>query len=160
MHVKTLAMMSTLLIAGLLYGCSEPQKPRMIDFRQKAYPAEVASVSGISKQEEWGRWTDADRAVIQFKKTLPSAFQLKLQTAWAFGPNQGLPFQVSAGGVQKEFKVSTQNQLIVLDFEKVGKTDRLELIIPKPTTPKDLAMSDDMRKLGLGVVTLAIEPRG
>ncbi len=165
MYLKNLGMISALLIVGLLYGCGDSKQTRMVDFREKNYPADVASVSGISGHEPWGRWTDGARAVLQFKETLPSTFQLKLQTTGALGPNAGIPISVRAGSIQKEFKVkeftvTEPNQLILLDFEGVENANRIEFVIPKPTSPKELAMSEDSRKLGLGLVSLAIGPKG
>ena len=160
MYLTNLGMISVLLIAGLLYGCGDSQQTGKVDFREKNYPADVASVSGISGPEPWGRWTDGARAVLQFKKTLPSRFQLKLQTTGAFGPNAGIPFLVRAGSIQKEFTVTTPDQLILLDFEGVENADRIEFVIPKPTSPKELAISEDVRKLGIGLVSLAIGPKG
>jgi hypothetical protein len=160
MYLINLGMISVLLMAGLLYGCGDSKQTRMVDFRENSYPADVASVSGISGHEQWGRWTDAARAVLQFKKTLPPTFQLRLQTTLAFGPNAGIPILVRAGSIQKEFTVTSPNELIVLDFEGVVNADRIEFVIPKPTSPKELAMSEDSRKLGLGLVSLAIGPKG
>ena len=160
MPLKHLRMISALLIVGLLYGCGDSKQTRTVDFRDKNYPADVASVSGISGHESWGRWTDGAHVVLQFKKTLPSTFQLKLQTTGAFGPNAGMPILVKVGSIQKEFTVTVPDQLIVLDFEGVENADRIEFVIPKPTSPKELGMSDDLRKLGLGLVSLAIGPRG
>jgi len=160
MYLKNLGMISVFLIAGLLYGCGDSKQPRMVDFREKNYSADVASVSGISGPEPWGRWTDGARAVLQFKKTLPSTFQLKLQTTGAFGPNAGIPILVRAGSIQKEFTVTTPDQVILLDFEGVANADSIEFVIPKPTSPKELALSEDVRKLGLGLVSLTIGPKG
>ena len=160
MYPTTLGMMSALLIAGLLCGCGDSTQTHLVDFRQKTYSADVASVSGISHHEPWGRWTDGDRAVLQFRKPLPSTFQLKLQTASAFGPTAGVLILVRAGSIQKEFTVTSLNQLILLDFDGVVNADRLEFMIPKSTSPKELAVSDDSRKLGLGLVSLAIRAKG
>jgi len=159
MYSKALGMTSVLLVAGLLYGCGDSQRVRVVDFRQQSYPADVASVSGIAGHEPWGRWTDGTRAVLQFKKTLPSKFQLKLQTARAFGPNAGVPIVVRAGSIQKEFTVSGMSQLFLLDFEGVGNANSIEFVIPEPTSPRELGESEDSRKLGLGLVSLTIEPR-
>ena len=100
------------------------------------------------------------RVAFQFKKALPSTFQLKLQTFSAIGPNAGIPILVRAGSVQKEFTVTGPNQLIVLDFEGVANADRIEFVIPKPTSPKELTINEDTRKLGLGLVSLAVGPKG
>src|SRR5574342_1071079 len=160
MYLTKVGMLSALLIASLLYGCGDSRQTRMVDFRQKDYPADVASVSGISYHEPWGRWTDGDRAVVQFKRPLPSTFQLKLQTRLAFGPNAGLLIFVRAGSIQKEFTVTSPNQLILLDFDGVVNADRIELVIPRSTSPKEIAVSEDSRKLGLGLVSLAIAGKG
>ena len=160
MYLRNLGMFSALLIAGLLYGCGDSQQTGKVDFREKNYPADVASVSGFGEHEPGGRWTVEARAVLQFKKTLPSTFQLKLQTFSAFGPNAGIPILVRAGSVQKEFTVAGPNQLILLDFEGVVNADRIEFVIPTPTSPKELAINEDPRKLGLGLVSLAIVPKG
>jgi hypothetical protein len=72
-------MVLMIAAAGLGYGCGEDGKEtRTIEFRKRNYPADVTSVSGVSGQEAWGRWTDGAIAVLQFKKRLPSTFQLKL----------------------------------------------------------------------------------
>jgi hypothetical protein len=42
MYLKNLGMISALLIAGLLYGCGDSKDTRMVDFRVKDYPADVA----------------------------------------------------------------------------------------------------------------------
>ena len=149
-----------IVAAGLGYGCGDDGKEtRTIDFREKNYPADVTSVSGVSGQEAWGRWTDGATAVLQFKKRLPSAFQLKLETTGAFGPNVGLPIQLKVGSVQREFKLKGTKEVVLFDFEGVAGTDRVEFLIPKPTSPKELAMSDDSRKLGIGLVLLTIGPK-
>ena len=159
MYATKPGMMSALLIAGLLCGCGDSPQTHFVDFRHKNYPVDVANVSGISHHEPWGRWTDGDRAVLRFTKPLPSTFQLKLQTAWAFGPNAGVLILVRAGSIQKEFTVTSLNQLILVDFEGVVNADRLEFMIPHSTSPKELAVSDDPRKLGLGLVSLAIRAK-
>lgn len=160
MDLKNLGVISTLLIAGLLYGCGDSKPTIMVDFRVKDYPADVASVSGISGQEAVGRWTDGPRAAVKFTKPLPATFQLKLQTFAAFGPNVGVPIVVKAGSVQKEFTVTKQNELFLLDFDGVTNADNIEFVIPKPSSGKDLGVSEETRKLGLGLVTLAIGPKG
>jgi phosphoglycerol transferase len=160
MHLKSIGMILALLTAGLLYGCGDSKETRMVDFRVKDYPADVASVSGISGHETAGRWTDGPRAVVQFKKPLPSTFQLKLQTFAAFGPNAGVPIVVKAGSIQKQFIVTKPNELFLLEFEGVASADSIEVVIPKPVSGKDLGISEETRKLGLGLVSLAIGPKG
>jgi hypothetical protein len=56
---------------------------------------------------------------------------------------------VRAGGIQKEFTVTKPDQLFLLDFEEVANADRIELVIPKPTSGKELGVSEETRKLGV-----------
>ena len=117
-------------------------------------------MSEIGDHEPWGRWTAGARAVLQCSKTLPSTFQLKLQTTGGFGPNEGVPIFVSAGSIQQELTVSGPNELAMLGFEGSVNVDRIEFVIPNPTSPKELGLSEDRRKLGLGLVSMAIGPKG
>jgi len=160
MSLTKLGMISALLIASLLSGCGGSKETSVVDFRVKDYPADVASVSGISGQEPAGRWTDGPNAVVQFKKALPSTFQLKVQTFFAFGPNLGIPIVVRVGSIQKEITITKPNDVFVLEFDGVANADRIEFVIPKPTSPKELGQGDDPRKLGIGLVSLTIGPKG
>jgi phosphoglycerol transferase len=67
---------------------------------------------------------------------------------------------VRAGSIQKEFTVTKSNQLVLLDFEGVANADRIEFVIPKPTSGKELGISEETRKLGIGLASLAIGPKG
>jgi len=45
-----------------------------------------------------------------------------------------------------------------LTFTRVTKADRLEFQIPQPTSPQELKVNEDTRKLGIGFIKLQIVP--
>lgn len=128
-----------------------------IDFTRPNYPTFIANVSGMSGYEPWGRWTDGDKAVFHFKQPLPKQFNLMIQ-ANAFGPNLGEAVTINIGTVQQEFKISESGQTQRLNFTLPEPADTIALLIPKPTSPKELQVSEDPRQLGLGLIKLQITP--
>jgi len=128
-----------------------------IDFTKRGYPTFIAEATGMSHYETWGRWTDNAKATFRFAQPLPKQFTLVIQ-ANAFGPNLGEAVMVKVGTAQQAFKITEQGQIQRLDFNLTEPANTLELLIPKPTSPKDLQVSEDPRKLGLGLIKLQITP--
>ena len=128
-----------------------------IDFTQSGYPEFIAEVTGMSGHEPWGRWSEGDKATFRFKERLPKKFTLAL-TAQAFGPNIGVPIRVKAGNKEQTLTLTQEPQPHKLTFTDVTKADRLEFQIPQPTSPQELKISDDPRKLGIGFIKLQIVP--
>jgi Domain of unknown function (DUF7024) len=127
-----------------------------IDFAKPGYPTFIAGVTGMSGYESWGRWTDGDRATFRFTQLLPKHFTLVIQGN-AFGPNFGEAIKIKIGATQQEFKITEQGQIHRLDFTLPEPADTLELLISKPTSPLELKIGDDPRKLGIGLIKLQIE---
>ena len=134
-----------------------------VDFKMPEYPDFLAEVSGMSIYEPWGRWTDAAAgpvAKFRFKQALPRKFTLEI-TASAFGPNNGAPVKVRVGAVEKTFVIpilQKEADTYRLAFETDGAADTLEIIPPKPTSPKDISPDNgDSRKLGLALISIKIK---
>jgi hypothetical protein len=130
-----------------------------IDFTNNNYPEFLSNVSGMSYKEDWGRWTDANiapEAMFVFKNPLPEKFTLELK-AHAFGPNVDQPVKVIAGGVEKTFtpESKTGDEIFQLNFNGV-KGNTIEIIPPKPTSPKDAGVNQDPRKIGVGLVYMKV----
>lgn len=128
-----------------------------IDFTKPGYPSFIINVSGMSGHEPWGRWTDGEKVTLQFKEPLPQKFTLVIQ-ANAFGPNVNEAVQVKIGTTQQALKVTEQGQTHRLAFDLSASANTIELLIPKPTSPQELKVGDDPRKLGLGLIKLQILP--
>lgn len=131
-----------------------------IDFKKPGYPTFLAEVSGMSGNENWGRQSDANNGAVvkfRFKQPLPRNFTLEI-TANAFGPNLGKPIKVRVGAVEKTFvhKDGSSAGTYSLVFESTNGADTIEIVSPKPTSPAELKMGGDTRKLGVGLISLKI----
>ena len=136
-----------------------------IDFTKQGYPNFLAEVSGMSKHESWGRWTEAAAgpvAKFRFKQALPKTFTLEI-TANAFGPNNGAPVKVRVGSIEKTFVITPQKTweeaaTYRLAFETDGTADTMEITPPKPTSPNEIdPKNTDTRKLGIAFISLRIK---
>ena len=137
---------------------TKPATPsKDIDFTQSGYPDFIAEVTGLSGHEPWGRWSEGDKATFRFKERLPKKFTLVL-TAQAFGPNVGVPIKVKAGTREQTLTLTQEPHPDKLTFTRVTKADRLEFQIPQPTSPQELKVNEDTRKLGIGFIKLQIVP--
>ncbi len=131
-----------------------------IDFKKPGYPNFLAEVSGMSGYEPWGRQSDANNGApvkFRFKKPLPSKFTLEIK-ANAFGPNLGKPIKVRVGSVEKTFihKDAKNPGTYTLVFEGTKGADTIEIVSPVPTSPSELKISADTRKLGVSLISLKI----
>lgn len=121
-------------------------------------------IHGLSGPEPWGRWSDANIAPtvkFQFNETLPDIFTLFLRAS-AFGPNIGDTLTVHIADQTYSIQIPQENPFdIKINVDLKGqKTNKIEFIPPKPTSPKELGISEDDRKLGIGFISMKIIPVG
>lgn len=178
MNKKLLTPLSCLILGAsvLLCACGEKQEapppkaavdqlaPRYestlaegIVFNKPGYPSFLVDVVGVSNVDPWGRWTDGPTVKFRFNKPLPKKFGIELY-ANAFGPNEGKPITIRAGNVERAITIKNDpNYAInIATFDDVA-SDTIEIIPPNPISPKELdPKSGDIRKLGLGLVSLKI----
>jgi phosphoglycerol transferase len=126
-----------------------------IDFKKNGYPTFLTDVSGISGQEEWGRWTDSNLGAIRFDfaDPLPSKFTFEIQ-AYAIGPNEGKNISIRTCDVVRDIVITNEppDQFFKVNFEGVKNCKSLEIVPPKPTSPHDLQpQNPDTRLLSLGL---------
>ncbi len=136
-----------------LYGILDPDG---IKFSQPLLPG-VSRLSGISGPEPVGRWSDGKAAEVDMVSPLPREFKLHI-IGNAFGPNVGLPFSVRVGNVEKPFRLPETTANVYLDFITDGKENSIIIEVPKPTSPEELGMSRDSRKLGILLKEITIIP--
>lgn len=115
----------------------------------------VARAEGLSGAEPWGRWSNGERVVFYFKQPLPRRLSVILK-ARAFGPNDGLRFRLRAGDNEVDFRLGQVEQDIGLRIETDGRQRSLTIEVPKPVSPKELGLSGDTRKLGIGIAAIEI----
>jgi phosphoglycerol transferase len=130
-----------------------------IDFTKPGYPAFIAETQGISGHEPWGRWTEGDRAVIKFRDNLPRQFVLELLVDSAFGPNADAPIKVRVGTKEMIFLIMQRKETFRFDFSTDQDVNTIEILVPKPTSPRSMQVNKDERLLGVGLVRLRVLPK-
>jgi len=128
-----------------------------IDFHNNAWPSkDLSYVMGFFvPPEPWGTWTIDKLAVLGFTKALPEEFTLKIN-ARAFGPNIGKPIKLTMGDTTQVMTLTGQFQETIINIKNPQRGNRLEIDIPHPTSPKELKLGDDTRKLGIAISELKI----
>lgn len=139
-------------------GCADSNQQQVVNMTAKELTS-LEKSKGLSGAEPWGRWTDASTVSFTFKENLPENFHLLLMANGSFGPNTGKDFLVHVGSQSKTFAGPAGPQFIQLEFNNVP-SDIKDIVIqvPNAQSPKDLGIGEDARKLGLGLVFVAIEP--
>lgn len=112
--------------------------------------------SGWSSPEPWGVWTDGARATIAFPAPLPRRFRMYI-TGYAFGPNAGQDVGVLLDGSTQSLRLPAQLGEAVVEIDNPHGSASVDLLIPAPTSPVELGLGDDRRKLGVALTSLRIE---
>jgi phosphoglycerol transferase len=128
------------------------------DLKRGGLPKFLVSAFGLSVIEEWGRWSDfnlSPEVTLVFAQDLPREFTLEL-TVMGFGPNVGEDMLVSAG--ESEYRVSVPSELekVTVDIVSAVPTRVVSISAPFPTSPLELSLSEDGRKIGLGFSKIRI----
>jgi phosphoglycerol transferase len=131
-----------------------------IDFSSSAkMPGFVVDVSGMSQAEAGGRWSDANVAksvVISFSRPLPNRFTLRL-TGTPFGPNTGKKLLIRIGRVEKQIDMPGPFDAHVPVDLNGQNVSAIEFVPPSPTSPEELHIGPDPRRLGVAFRTLKVE---
>lgn len=143
----------------LVNGLSFPPEPvgYIVDFKKSEWPEIVLSARGLSGVESWGTWSVGDVVMLEFSRPLPQKFAMVL-VANAFGANCGREFMVCVGETSKQFVLSESYEKRVFEVSNLAASTQIKIIIPLPTSPKSLGMSEDTRMLGIGLRELRIVP--
>ncbi len=130
-----------------------------IDFTRRGWPEFIRDVNGLSGPEPWGRWSDANLwPTVRFDlfTPLPQKFTLVL-TVQPFGPNTDQELLIKIGTHVHRLRIpSGYSELRVPVSLADEQVYFIELTPPIPTSPQQLRISSDSRKLGIGFVELRI----
>jgi len=139
--------------------------PATIDFSSGGNGANTL-VSGWSSPEAWGIWSEGLESVLRFKVIQALRTDLKITLS-------GSPFELPTGAQEVEIVVNGKLVSRISKQPRSSKTsfnfsvpkelilknnNRVELLIKvsNPTSPLELGISNDPRKLGFGLVSVSI----
>ena len=120
-----------------------------IQFDKPGYPSFIRAAKGMSTYEKGHRWTEGPAVTFVFTQPLPASFVLRLEVNGAFGPNAGKPLKVSVGDWSGEAVIGEGAQTVELRVQTGAPADAVAMAIAQPTSPKEIGMSADPRKLGV-----------
>ena len=125
-------------------------------------PANVKTFNGLSRPEDWGRWSNANIApevTIEYQQPLPPHFTLKM-TAKAFGANIDNPVVIKVGDEQQSIVPGSQLSEVILPIDNPQQSNLLTIIPPAPELSNEgNILGHDPRKLGIGIQSISIEPQ-
>ncbi|WP_455846336.1 phosphatidylglycerol--membrane-oligosaccharide glycerophosphotransferase [Pantoea agglomerans] len=125
-------------------------------------PTSVKSFKGISRPEEWGRWSNANLAPevnIEYSDPLPERFDVVI-TARAFGPNAHRPIPVRVGDAEQQLNLGEDFSTTTLHFTNPTGSRNLIIAPPEPQESNvGNIIGQDPRKLGIGMVDIKIIPQ-
>jgi len=141
-----------------------PGHREFLQFRKGgSVPTYLSEARGLAEPEDWGVWSEGKRVELVFRRWLPAAFTLILH-ARAFGPNASAAIPVTVGGITRQMAMKgKRRKKYQLDFSGHGDDSTIMTFsIPYPVAPAELSpgTSSDRRQLGLGFVSMRIEPKG
>lgn len=124
-------------------------------------PENVKHFEGISRPEEWGRWSNANlspEVKIEYAKPLPEKFDLVI-TAKAFGPNVGKAVPVKVGNQQQTLTLDETLSTTTLHFYNPERSSTLEIIPPQPQLSNEgNILGHEPRRLGIGMEDIKVVP--
>lgn len=129
------------------------QEVEKIDFTRGSWPGLIARTAGLSGPETWGTWSDGDRVTLEFSKPLPAQFTLVLKAQTIGNSNE--PSTIVVGGDRREIRLPAPREL-GLTFQTDGTVRRIDIEIPWARSMKELGVSNDPRRLGIGFVSMVI----
>lgn len=128
-----------------------------LDFKSPLDSFLVLSTSGLSSHEGWGTWSLGSEVVFEFSANIPSDFRLNL-VAHAFTNNTNKDIYIQAGDTREKLHLTTKVTTNSIVFQNVKQSNIIKFYVPCPTSPQEIGMSNDNRKIGIGFISLSIEP--
>lgn len=134
-------------------------KLERIDFGLTRLPAWVASISGLSGVELFGRWSDASLAPsvrIVASAPLPRLFQLRLCLR-ALSPSVNSPVTICVGVSSYQVNITDQFEEVQIDIDNSSGANTIDISPSKVISPRELGWSSDERRIALAIESMTID---
>jgi phosphoglycerol transferase len=133
-----------------------------IDFTRSNLPEFLKSFTGLSWVEPWGRWSDSNLSPtvrFTFFNPLPNKFTIVLKAQPFYGPGTTQDFLLRINDQEYKYKMPFAIKEYHINIDLKNKpSDYFEIIPLNPISPRQISSdSSDIRKLGIGFISLRIE---
>ncbi len=164
-------LLITVILSLLLVWCfsfvwvTKVPKQNIIHFSEKEIPL---IMDGFSYPERWGRWTNSEKAHIKFKLSNPvkNSLDIKLKLRAFARKDYELNMNVFVNGAKYDewhFKSQTsgdQVKILKLSSQYLqSKEITISFVFSDLLSPKQLGLNNDVRKLGLGLISMETIPQ-
>lgn len=136
-------------------------------FSTEGDPSKYFHMHGFSDCESWGTWTDGDIANLGFRMAAPPEAGAVLELVvvpFIHDRHRQLRVTARLNGIPADVRIFDERrpELWQLKIPKLalGLELWVALEIELPASPRDLGLSEDMRHLGLGFVSVMVKPGG
>ena len=143
-----------------------PQELRLdsslrLDFAAGGNEYSLLKIEGISTPETWrGVWSDARMlrtCMLHFLTPLPTDFQCTI-VAKAFGNNSQNGIKLRIGAIVKYLELTPEGTQISFPVSLDDPVTIIEFIPAYTAAPNDLGLSNDNRKLSIGLHSIELIP--
>jgi hypothetical protein len=127
----------------------------------------ITKITGFSNVEDWGMWTDGKEAIITFiirDELCNKKLGIDIEARAFYDKADRQDFKIYANNILvAEYKVVnegvTKYEAYILPKINTNPILTIKLVISNPTSPSERGLSDDTRKLGLGITKFCIRDR-
>lgn len=139
----------------------------LISFSTDGNASQYVIMQGLSYPEVWGTWTNDDTASLRLELREPAMHGVVIDlVVMPFTPDRHPTIQVDATVNGRPVELRTYDrenmgvpQQWLIELPKLsGTLIWLDLNMRSPVSPRELGMSEDGRRLGLGLVSLVVRP--
>jgi hypothetical protein len=118
--------------------------------------------SGFSGIENWGSWTDGNKAVLLFKtdnKIIEKAEYIEVSfNVFSNGKYvQKVEFNLNGINLSSDSYNKNTNYILKIPIDgKLKPENELDILVPNAISPSELKINSDTRKLGIGMIYIKL----
>ena len=150
--IEVILLVAIFFITGTLI--EEKYAYGRYDFSQENISG-LKRLVNFSVPESGGRWTDGTPATVVFSKNLPDEFILEINIRETFG-DAGKNINLQIGSIARVLIPSKNGDPEKIKINNCDCQNQISIMINSLVSPFELGISDDKRKLGIFIKSIAI----
>ena len=137
-----------------------PKWETPIRFDRPTLSPRIERLTGFSDAEPTGRWTDGAVARIEFFTPLPRRFLFRMETLSAMPQSANADLHVYVDRIKRDIRVVNGPTVTETTFDLPSdRSNVIEIRIPEPSSPRDVGIGPDTRRLGIHISAITIVPK-